>query len=139
MPKVEDLQQHINSWSGDFKAVRTVTVFRPQQTYPKTLCVIWYQPAIGPQAPKWACQDVHYNDTTGAFQALGGFWVKDYTGAFKPEQDWKKHPSALRKKLYQNLVAFVPAQMPDTTDMPTWASEMNVAHTSSEATTSEVN
>lgn len=121
MPHISTLQGPIINWAtGGFACVKRNEVYRYQRTYPNTFCLIWVDATVGGVVRDWVCQDVHYTDA-GAFQALGGFWMRGVDGAYKPEQDWRNHPSPMRRNLYNNLRAQASAIAPDKRTSLSWA------------------
>lgn len=121
MPHISEIQGDIANWAaGGFVCVKTNTVYRFQGAYPNTFVLIWVGPTIGGVVRDWVCQDVHYTNA-GAFQALGGFWIRGVDGASKPEQHWRNSHSAARRQLYLDVRAQVPAIAPDKTTCLTWA------------------
>jgi hypothetical protein len=90
MPKFSgEMLDQIRDWvEGGCVCVKTHVAFRFQKTYPRTLTVVFEQPTINGKVHDWACLDVHYNKFTGAFVALGGFWIRGLDDQdLKPEQD----------------------------------------------------
>lgn len=115
----------IAAWAtAGFPCVKTMYVYRYQPAYPNTFVKIWVTATIGGVVRDWVCQDVHY-DAGGAVQALGGFWLRGVVGSALPQQEWRNNAmSPARAQLYNDIIAAVPAAMPDKTSGLTWAAVM---------------
>jgi hypothetical protein len=120
MPKFSgEMLDQIREWvAADCVCVKTHVVFRFQKTYPRTLTVVFEQVTINGLQHDWACLDVHYNKFTGAFVALGGFWIRGMDDHdLKPEQDCR---SGTLAPMYRTLRAKAPATLTDETAYRTY-------------------